>query len=80
MNLLEIIGQGGEAAKDLNLGAAAGAGTLDLLFGKAEQLDASKYQIQSKQSEENNKTLLIGLSFIAIILVLALGGIYFASK
>lgn len=62
------------------LGASAGAGALNLIFGQNQQLEASKYQINANKAEEDNKTLMISLAFIGGVLLIIIIAVVIAMR
>lgn len=74
--LLKLVGGGGGGA---GLGAQAASGVMGLAFGQAQQLDASRYAI-ANDTKEDNKTLLISLSFIGGILLVIILAVVFAMR
>lgn len=76
MNLGDLL----EGAGGAGLGTQAATGAMNLAFGQAQQLDASRYQIDSGAGKDASKNLITVLSFVGGIVLVALIAIAIALR
>jgi hypothetical protein len=76
MNLGDLI----DSTSGTGLGTQAATGAINLAFGQAQQLDASKYQIDNGAGKDANKNMITVLSFVGGIVLVALIAIAIALK